>query len=298
MRISGLTIARDAVRFDYPLQESIRSLLPLVDELIVAVGDCEDGTWELVQAIGDAKIKPFRTVWDVTRRVGGEVLSEETNKALERCTGEWAVYLQADEVLHEEDLPGLRAALDTYRRSRIEALSFRCLHFYGSYRTVQDHPRWFYRRAVRAVRLGAGIRSVGDACAFLALRNDAWRPPRRRSVGVRVFHYGWVRPPEVMARKCLNSDRFYHDDAWLARHAGGVEELAARVYDGRGHLRYFHGTHPAVMRRRVESQTWSFDPRIDEQWPDWVRHLRIALAWPLGDYARRALRRVRGEIGR
>src|SRR5439155_12850235 len=153
VRISGFTIARDAVRFDYPLAESLRSLLPLVDELIVAVGDCDDGTWELVQGIGDPRIRAFRTTWDLDRREN--VLSDETNKALDRCTGDWAVYLQADEVLHEHDLPLLRASLERYQHTRVEGLSFRYLHFYGSYETVQDNPLWFYRRATRAVRLGA-----------------------------------------------------------------------------------------------------------------------------------------------
>jgi hypothetical protein len=48
MKVSGFTILRQTVRLGYPFTESIRSLLPLVDELVVGVGDGDDGTWEAV----------------------------------------------------------------------------------------------------------------------------------------------------------------------------------------------------------------------------------------------------------
>ena len=107
MKLSGFTIARQAVRLQYPIVESIRSLLPLVDEYVVGVGDGDDGTWEAVASIGDPRVVMFRSTWDTSLRAG-LAISEETNKALCRCTGDWAVYLQADEVLHEHDLPLLQ----------------------------------------------------------------------------------------------------------------------------------------------------------------------------------------------
>lgn len=289
MKISGCTIARDAVRLDYPLAESLRSLLPLVDELIVAVGDCDDGTWELVQGIGDPRIRAFRTTWDLGRREN--VLSDETNKALDRCTGDWAVYLQADEVLHEDDLALVRASIARYHGTRVEGLSFRYLHFYGSYRTVQDHPRWFYRRATRAVRLGAGVRSAGDACGFLVAGPDGSRRLHRAHVAARVFHYGWVRPPEIMARKQLNLEGIFDGPAAIA--GSDEREVASGIYATLGHLRAFHGSHPAVMRERIARCAWSFDPRLDEQAPRWLRLARVYLEWSRGDLGAR----VRREFG-
>jgi len=298
VKISGFTIARDAVRFDYPLAESLRSLLPLVDELVVAVGDCDDGTWELVQGIGDPKIRAFRTVWDTGQ--GENVLSHETNKALDRCSGDWAVYLQADEVLHEDDLTVLRRDLERHHRGRIEGLSLRYLHFYGSYGTVQDNPMWFYRRAVRAVRTGAGVRSVGDACGFFVIGPHGSRRLQRANSRARVFHYGWVRPPEVMARKQVNLMRLV--DGPSVAEPAEAGRLAARIYDGRGHLRHFRGKHPAVMGERIGRCNWSFDPRIEEQPPDWLRLARVYLQWWRGDLRARVGRelanRWRAVVGR
>ncbi len=160
------TIARNAQKYGYPFLESLRSLLPLVDELVVAVGDSEDKTWDLLHSLKSPKLKLFRTVWDPAQRAGGQVLSAQPNLALARCTGDWAVYLQADEVLHEDDLPLLERSLVRHQRSPLEGLRLDYLHFYGSYQTVQSHWRKWYGSAIRAVKTGKGVQSVGDAYGF------------------------------------------------------------------------------------------------------------------------------------
>ncbi|MGH7442164.1 MAG: glycosyltransferase family 2 protein [bacterium] len=277
MRLSGFTIARNALRYGYPLEASLRSLLPLVDELVVAVGKSEDRTLELVRSIGGPKLKVIETVWDPALRAGGRVLSQQTNLALAACSGDWAVYLQADEVLHEDDLGAIEAACARYRRTPLEALRFRYLHFYGGYQTVQDHWRKWYRTAVRAVKMGRGIQSVGDAYGF---RAASGRRLLSLGCGARVFHYGWTRPPQVMAEKQQNLDRLYHGDAAVAQRAAAAAKTAA-FYADRGHLAWFRGSHPAVMRRAVEAQDWRFDDGIAQQAPWWLRQLDIAFAYPL-----------------
>ncbi len=276
MRISGFTIARDAVRYGYPLEASLRSLLPLVDELVVAVGRSSDGTLDLVRSVGGAKLKVLETEWDPALREGGRILSQQTNLALARCTGDWAVYLQADEVLHEDDLGIVEAACARHLRTPVEGLRFRYLHFYGSYHTVQDHWRKWYRSAVRAVKTGRGIRSVGDAYGF---RAASGRRLVSLGCGARVFHYGWTRPPGVMARKQANLDRLYHDDAAVARRAAEAAKAAA-FYADLGHLARFRGSHPTVMRAAVAAQDWRFEDRIESQAPRWLRLLDIAMLYP------------------
>ena len=55
---------KNGVKFDYPVVEAITSILPLCDHFVVAVGDCNDGTMELIQSIGSEKIQIINTVWD------------------------------------------------------------------------------------------------------------------------------------------------------------------------------------------------------------------------------------------
>jgi glycosyltransferase involved in cell wall biosynthesis len=279
MKISGFTIARNAIRYGYPLEQSLRSLLPLVDELVVAVGKSEDKTLQLVRSIGSPKLKVFETVWDMQARQGGHVLSQQTNLALARCSGDWAVYLQADEVLHEDDLGLIERACVRHHSTPVEGLRFKYLHFYGSYQTLQAHWRKWYRSAVRVVKTGRGVVSVGDAYGFRVREQSRERRLLSVGCGARAFHYGWTRPPQVMAAKQANLDRLYHDDAWVSRQAAAAAKVQA-FYADRGHLRYFRGSHPRVMAGLVAAQDWHFDHGIERQAPAWLRHLEIALLYP------------------
>ena len=83
MKVSGFTFVRNAIKYDYPVVEAIRSLLPICDEFIVAVGNSEDDTRNLVLSIGDPKIRIVDTIWDDSMREGGKVLAIETNKAFD-----------------------------------------------------------------------------------------------------------------------------------------------------------------------------------------------------------------------
>jgi glycosyltransferase involved in cell wall biosynthesis len=283
MKLSGFTIARNAIKYGYPLEASLRSLLPLVDELVVAVGDSQDATWDLVHSLGSPKIKAFRTVWDPVQRAQGKVLSQQTNLALARISGDWGVYLQADEVLHEDDLPLIQRACDRHQRGPVEGLRFDYLHFYGSYQTLQGHWRKWYRSAIRAVKAGRRIGSVGDAYGFrVGPSTGSGQAQGRRLLslgcGARVFHYGWCRPPQVMAAKQRNLDAFYHDDAWLKAQDAAAAKLKA-FYGDRGHLEWFRGSHPAVMAPLVAAQDWAFDHGIDQQAPWWLRQLQIGLLY-------------------
>lgn len=248
MRICGFTIVRNASRLGYPFEESIRSLLPLVDELVIAVGRSEyadDDTWERVDAIraSDARVKPFQTEWPASRG-GGDVLSQQTNLALERCRGDWAVYLQADEVLHEDDLDLVRAAMDAHLRRSTEGLLFRYHHFWQDYHVVTDDWTAFYPRAVRAIKLGRGIESVGDACGFMRRRRGYWRGLLKADSGARVFHYGWCNTPARQAAK--------NDNLRAVFALAPAEPQSPGAAFGPLRARAFAGTHPRVMRARVD----------------------------------------------
>src|SRR5689334_19405062 len=102
MKVSGFSFIRNAVKYKYPIEEALRSILPLCDEIVVAVGRSEDNTRELVASI-DPKIRILDTVWDDSLREGGKVLAVETDKAYRALdpNSDWCVYIQGDEVLHE-----------------------------------------------------------------------------------------------------------------------------------------------------------------------------------------------------
>jgi len=136
MKISGFTFIRNGVTLGYPFTASIRSLLPLCDEVIVNVPRSTDDTLKMVREIRDPKIRVIESEWDDAQRTGGLALSHHTNLALDQCTGDWCVYIQGDEALHEDSIPAMRAAMERgLNQPAVQGLVVDYTHFYGSFWT-------------------------------------------------------------------------------------------------------------------------------------------------------------------
>lgn len=258
MKVSGFTIIRNGVEFEYPFIESIKSVLPLCDEMIVAVGNSTDNTLEMVEAIDSPKIRIIQTVWDDTLRVGGRVLAVETDKAKAAISADtdWAIYIQADEVLHGQDYPEIRRAMeDNLNDRRVDGLLFDHLNFYGSFDYIADSRRWSYRQ-IRVIRNDPAIYSYRDAMSFKKNNNKNLTV---KKINATVYHYGWVRRPEAMQKKLEQFQKLWHDDEWIEKNLQPVDEFDYSQIDS---LSHFTGTHPEVMHNRIEKMNWkfSFDP--------------------------------------
>ena len=248
MRVSGFSIIRDGVRFGYPFVESLRSILPLVDEFILAVGRSSDETLAVARAVGSPKLRIIETEWDESLRRDGLIMAQQTNLALQHCTGDWCFYLQGDEVIHEADYDRIEQSMRRYLpRTRIEGLSFRYRHFYGSYQLINPLP---YRRQIRIVRRGVGVQSVLDACGFAV----NGRKLHSKSTGAQVYHYGWVRNPVVLQDKQATFIRFYHGDE--VGQNGAAPTAQEKFEYQTGACVPFRGTHPMVMAPVIARQDW------------------------------------------
>lgn len=257
MKVSGFTIVRNAIKFDYPIVEAITSFLLICDEVIVAVGKSDDHTLELIKSIDSDKIKIVETVWNDTLREGGHVLADETNKAFAAISSDsdWAFYIQGDEVIHEKDLPAIKAAMLKYKDDkRVEGLLFNYNHFYGSYDFVGDTRQW-YRKEIRIVRNDKNISSYRDAQGFRKKGNKL----NVKAIDASVFHYGWVKPPEAQQAKQQTFHKLWHTDEWMKQNIPEVDKFD---YDTIDSLANFTGTHPRVMQNRINRMNWkfSFDP--------------------------------------
>jgi len=252
VKVSGFSICRNAVKFDYPIVEVIRSALPIVDEFVVNVGQSDDSTLELIRGIDSDKIRIVESAWDDSMQKDGLLFSRETNIALSRCTGDWALYLQADEVLHEADYDAMRRALRDHRfNPSVLGFTFRYLHFYGDYRSCNP---WFYHRAVRIVRNDGQVESCGDAVGFWLKADQGYlqseHKDRVRPSGATIYHYGWVKAPRVLLDKIRYQSARHHGDQLGAQDA---RLLAKEAYEFEDYdiMKNFSGTHPAVMADRV-----------------------------------------------
>jgi hypothetical protein len=284
VKTAGFTFIKNAVLYDYPVVEAVLSLLPLCDYVVVAVGKSDDETLDLVRSIGDPKINIIETVWDDSLREGGRVLALETDKAFQAIPPEydWCIYIQADECLHEQDYPTIRAGMEQWLDDpQTEALLLKYRHFYGSYDFIGASRRW-YRREVRIVRNNKQIRSYRDAQGF---RFDTGHKLRARLLDAWMHHYGWVKNPTAQQRKQLNFNKLWHSDDWVNAH---ISPANAYDYDGGEPLERFTGTHPAVMLPRIEAMNWQFstDPTLVRwSWKDrFTRWIENGTGWRPGEY--------------
>ncbi|HQF27508.1 MAG TPA: glycosyltransferase family 2 protein [Bacteroidia bacterium] len=252
MFISGFTFVRNAVKYDYPVEASVRSMLPLVDELIVCLGNSDDTTESLINSIADPKIKIVHSTWDDSLREGGRVLAVETNKALDAVNqnADWCIYLQADEVIHEEDYTSIRSAMTQYKdQKNVEGLLFKYLHFYGNYNYIGDSRKW-YRYEIRIIRNDKNIRSYKDAQGF----RYGDRKLNVKEIPARIFHYGWVKNPLHQSEKQKNFHKLWHSDEAVKKKV--KDDLFD--YSAIDSLALFKQTHPSVMQKRIDEVNWEF----------------------------------------
>jgi len=289
MGVCGFGFGRNLTTLDYPVEESIRSVLPLCDQFVFAVGKSEDDTRRRVERI-DPKVTIIDTVWpDV--KTDGTVLAIEANKAMAaaQATGcTWGFYIQADEVIHEDDLPRIRAAMEYWARyPEVKALLLRYLHFYLDYQTIDP---WCYHKACRVIRLDDSCEIVADACGpAIKDYTDGGARPRRRGRSAyldrhhlgghvrwardpqssfapvaHVYHYGAVKTPQQLVSKLDVIEELWWGDLPKAERE---RTMRARFPDpAQRHpiLKRFRGSHPAVMAQRIASHPVL--PRTRSRW--------------------------------
>jgi hypothetical protein len=256
--LSGFTIVRNAVLLDYPIGPAIQSLLAVCDEVVVNVGRSADETRDLVSAIADPRVRILESEWDLSR--GGATLARETDRALAACRGSWGLYVQADEVLHETGAAILRERIQAWDGDpRVEGLLVDYAHFYGDFDTIATNRHW-YRREVRALRLGGAVRSYGDAQGFRV--GPGARRIQARVTGALMCHYGWARPPASLGRKHAAFKTLFGEDVAKLDRREAAPEL-----EWTPGLRPFTGAHPRVARdwiaaRRGTGTTPVLRPRL------------------------------------
>jgi len=257
MKVAGFTFIKNAVQFDYPVVESIRSVLPLCDEMIVAVGDSTDSTRDLITGIGSDKIRIIDTIWNDALKEGGAVLADETNKAFHAINSDpdWCLYIQGDEVLHEQYHDNVRKAMQQWKDDpQVDGLLFKYRHFYGSFDYVANSSKW-YRNEIRIVRHNPSIYSYRDAQGFRKGNDEKLRV---KTTDAYMYHYGWVRPPQTMLDKVKNFENYWGEDPGLIERVA-VQHSNNFDYSRIDSLEKFTGTHPKVMQERIDKMNWKFD---------------------------------------
>lgn len=277
MKLSGFTMVKNATKLYYPIKESILSILPIVDEFVVALGDCDedDFTRLEIESINSDKIRIIDTVWDLKKYKNGTENAHQTDIAKEACSGDWLFYLQADEIVHENDLQKIVEACEKHlKNDKIEGLLFNYLHFWGDYNHHQIAHGW-YPKEIRIIKNNPEIHSWESAQSFRKIPNFNYVNYRQQQgthklnvalIDAQIYHYGWVRPPRYMQTKKKALDTIHKGN----EKATEIYKNLALEFDY-GPLRLakdFTGTHPKVMEEKIKAFDWANKLRIEGPIPN------------------------------
>ena len=278
MKVSGFTFVKNAIKYGYPVVESITSILPVVDEMIVCLGKSEDDTHNLIVSINSDKIKIIHSVWDDSLREGGKVLAVETDKAIAATAADsdWLFYIQADEVVHEQYYKSIVAVMQQYASDkRVEGLLFNYLHFYGSYKYIGDGRSW-YSKEIRIIKNNKQIKSYRDAQGF------RWQDGRKLNVKLVeafIYHYGWVKNPLTMQQKTEGFGKLWAGEAGKNKEQAQQKEVVQFDYSNIDSVTIFTGTHPKVMQQLVQKEDWNFETDTTKKNFKNIKHRLLYFLW-------------------
>jgi len=257
MKISGFSYVRNGFDYGVPFLEAYQSILPVCDEFVVTVGEGNDGTKEAIQKLNDPKIRIIDTVWDMSLRANGKIFAQQTNMALDAITGDWAFHIQADEVIHENDIYKIKEAVERNDNDkRVEGFILPFIHFWGGYDHIRTSRR-VHKNEVRLFRNGLGVRSYRDSLGFRKYRdfkayaNDTEKGEKLRvkKINAPIYHYTEVRGPGAKTKKAAAIGAFYE------KNDGKPVQKEEYGYD---RLEKFTGTHPRLMNEKVKAQDWEY----------------------------------------
>lgn len=263
MKISGFSMAKNAAKLYYPIKQVVMSILPIIDEFVVAIGDCDadDTTRQEIESIGSDKVKIVDTVWDLEKYPRGMENAHQTDIAKQHCTGDWLFYLQADEVVHEKYLPVIKKRCEELLDNKdVEGLLFHYLHFWGDYWHYHYSHHW-YKNEIRIIRNDPEIHSWVSAQSFRRIPDFDGISYRQKEntyklnvaeVDAYIYHYGWVRPPKLMRNKMRSLDTIHKGK----KKAEEMHRLPDFDYGPLNRLKKFNDTHPAVMKDWIKKFDW------------------------------------------
>ena len=252
MKVSAFTFIKNGEILGYPFIQSIKSIIPIVDEFVINVGSGEDNTLEVIQAINDPKIRIIQSCWNDNMKNRGYVYGQQKMVAQFNCTGDWAFYIEGDEIYHENDLDRIYMSMkENLDNPEAEALIFDFYHFYGNANSYLDSPGW-YRSEARIIK--NSLRTYApDGLFWLVLDNNkTGRYPRAKHTGAKCYHYGWVRSEAQMNLKSKKVQKYWGGEANKIDYSKMDQSI----------IKEFKGSHPKIIQDWIPNdiELFTVDP--------------------------------------
>jgi glycosyltransferase involved in cell wall biosynthesis len=194
--ISGFMITKDVLKQGYPFVEAIASALPICDEFLVSDGYSTDGTYEVLKKMVavNPKIKVCQQHWPSRKDV--TVLSDVTNKVRSKCRFDYMLSLQANEIIHEQSAPFIKALPEMF--PAVDTYSFPFIQFLSKYKFAEGFRLRFSKNVPSIV-------AKGDAWTLGASKQFTRSKIIRALARPRRFYYYLAKGVEfVHANPCFD----------------------------------------------------------------------------------------------
>jgi hypothetical protein len=174
----------------------------------------------------------------------------------------------------------------------VEGFLFDFIHFIGDYKHIQTTRR-FHRREIRIIRNREDIYPYKDSQGFRSYtseedyqNNRNGRKLNVKLLNVPVFHYAASRNPDLMLGKIKQFYRHYRTEENVEKVFKDYKTFDfTTIIDV---LEDFNDSHPAVMKKKIESQDWEFtyDPSKSTFSPRHrlLYHIEKLTGWRIGEY--------------
>ena len=257
-KLSVCTTVSEAISKECYLQELIESVQDIASEIIIINGDqTERGeTWDLINSADispppTCEIKEYWSPWE--SRIGCMMGRIQRSLAIARSTGSYIMLLDSDEIIHEKDHDKIRKCLELEH----VAYAWHTIHFYRDYNTVKIPGDGWYDYRANLFKNNSYIFDSHDSYSgyqgtvYATMENE--ERDRRylplinhadcKTTSIEVMHYGHVRSDIIYLQKTNEINVSYHP------HYKDKTEL---MWD-MSNTMWFAGTHPKVMKERIES---------------------------------------------
>ena len=242
---------RNATKFDFPLEESILSAIPVADQIVICECYSDDDTFDRVMSLKEKFPRKITVIQHEWMKHHTD-LAHIGNFCIPHLSTDWHFQLQADEVIHEKDYDTILHLINNCHND-YTAIRVQYNHFLGNYETTWP---FCYTKAIRIARKGSGWWLSGDACQL-----DGGDERKILDCGVTLFHYGKVKNPEAGFAKETDFQSYYKDlgfpDPKLEEMKKTIGEEVDYVYlfesaIEEGKIKKFIDTHPKVMESRIK----------------------------------------------
>lgn len=286
MKISAFSYVRNGFSYGVPFLESFQSVLPLCDELLIAVGDSTDGTREAIVQLKNPKIKIIDTIWDDKLNREGKVFAQQANIAFENISqdADWVIHIQADEVLHEKDYKLITDSIEkAHNIDKIEGFLQPFLHFWGDYNHIRNSRR-VHKNEIRIFKNNPKIRAYRDSQGFRKFNSiqnyqngtEKGEKLRVALLNVPIYHYNGVRSSENMLLKINNFVYYYGQTEKILKE----QPKGDYNYHTVDRVIRFTDSHPSIMTNKISEYNYVF--KHDKSQSFWK--LKDKLLQPIEDF--------------